>query len=78
LAKWLANRVRQSYFETGIVATSENLGTQAAPPSHREMLDWPVVESIERCWSLKRPHRAIVLSAATRRAEAQPSTVCSP
>jgi len=62
-ARSLVNRVWQAYFGTGIVATSENLGTQAEPPSHPELLDWLAVEFMERGWSLKALHRLIVTSA---------------
>jgi len=62
-ARSLVNRVWQAYFGTGIVATSENLGTQAETPSHPELLDWLAVEFMDRGWSLKTLHRLIVTSA---------------
>lgn len=78
LANWLAdrrspttarsfvNRVWQAYFGTGIVATSEDLGTQCEPPSHPELLDWLAVEFMEPAqgtpWSVKQLHRLIVTS----------------
>jgi len=58
--------VWQSYFGTGIVATAENLGTQAEPPSHPELLDWLAVEFMDQGWSLKKLHRLIVTSAVYR------------
>jgi Protein of unknown function (DUF1553)/Protein of unknown function (DUF1549)/Planctomycete cytochrome C len=78
LARWLVddkapttsraivNRIWQAYFGTGIVATSEDLGTQCEPPSHPELLDWLAVELVERGWSLKALHKLIVMSATYR------------
>ena len=66
-ARALVNRVWQMHFGTGIVATSEDLGTQCEPPSHPELLDWLAVEFMEQGWSLKKLHRLIVTSAAFRR-----------
>ncbi|MBL8210544.1 MAG: PSD1 domain-containing protein [Bryobacterales bacterium] len=65
-ARAMVNRVWQAYFGTGIVATSEDLGKQSEPPSHREMLDWLSVEFMDRGWSLKGLHRLIVTSNTYR------------
>jgi mono/diheme cytochrome c family protein len=77
-AKWLAarnspttarsivNRMWQAHFGTGIVATVENLGTQAEAPSNQELLDWLAVDFMDSGWSLKKLHRLIVTSAAYR------------
>ncbi len=65
-ARSLVNRVWQVYFGIGIVATSENLGTQSEPPSHPELLDWLAVEFMNHGWSLKALHRLIVNSATYR------------
>ncbi len=63
-ARSIVNRVWQSYFGTGLVSTSEDLGTQAEEPSHPELLDWLTVEFMERGWSLKDLQRQIVSSDA--------------
>jgi mono/diheme cytochrome c family protein len=65
-ARSIVNRVWQAYFGTGIVATVENLGTQADVPSHAELLDWLAVEFMDSGWSLKKLHRLIATSATYR------------
>jgi hypothetical protein len=64
-ARAFVNRVWQAYFGTGLVATPEDLGTQAAAPSHPELLDWLAVEFMTD-WSVKKLHRSIVTSATYR------------
>lgn len=65
-ARTIVNRVWQSYFGTGFVRSSEDLGTQSEPPSHPELLDWLAVEFMESGWSLKALHGLIVTSATYR------------
>jgi hypothetical protein len=65
-ARAFVNRVWQAYFGGGIVATPEDLGTQGAPPSHPELLDWLACEFMEKGWSMKQLHRLIVTSATYR------------
>lgn len=65
-ARAFVNRAWQAYFGTGIVATSEDLGTQAETPSHPELLDWLAVEFMEKGWGVKDLHRLIVGSATYR------------
>jgi hypothetical protein len=67
-ARAFVNRVWQSYFGTGLVATAEDLGRQCEPPSHPELLDWLAVEFMDRGWSLKALHRLIVTSATYKQA----------
>ena len=72
-ARAIVNRIWQSYFGAGLVATPEDLGTQGALPSHPELLDWLAVELMDHGWSLKHIHRLIVNSATY-----QQSAVVSP
>jgi len=65
-ARVMVNRVWQAYFGTGIVATSEDLGSQSETPSHPELLDWLSVQFMDHGWSLKELHRQIVTSATYR------------
>jgi hypothetical protein len=66
VARVTVNRAWQSFFEIGLVATTEDLGVQSLPPSHPDLLDWLAVEFVKNGWSLKRLHRLIVLSATYR------------
>ena len=66
------NRVWQAYFGTGLVATSEDLGTQSEAPSHPRLLDWLAVEFMDRGWSLKELHRLILNSATYRQSSRVP------
>jgi hypothetical protein len=69
-ARSIVNRIWQAYFGTGLVATSEDLGTQGEPPTHPELLDWLAVELMENHWSLKHIHSLIVNSATYRQSSA--------
>ncbi len=65
-ARAAVNRVWQTYFGIGIVATPEDLGLQSEPPSHPQLLDWLAVEFMDQGWSMKKLHRLIVTSATYR------------
>lgn len=62
-ARSMVNRIWQAYFGIGLVATPEDLGSQAAVPSHPELLDWLAVELMENGWQLKSIHRLILNSS---------------
>jgi hypothetical protein len=78
LARWLVdrdnpltarvhvNRLWAEIFGNGIVATLEDFGTQAEPPTHPDLLDWLAVEFIESGWDVKHILRTIVSSRAYR------------
>jgi len=66
-ARTMANRLWEQLFGTGLVETLEDLGTQGAAPTHRELLDllaWRLMH--EDGWSVKRLLREMVLSATYR------------
>lgn len=62
-ARVVVNRIWQSYFGRGLVASPEDFGVQSAPPSHPKLLDWLAVELVESGWRLKHIHRLIVSSS---------------
>lgn len=78
LARWLiepqnpltsrvfANRAWQQMFGTGIVATSDNFGSQGAPPSNPDVLNWLAVEFRESGWDMKHLLKTIAMSATYR------------
>ncbi|HEX3727832.1 MAG TPA: PSD1 and planctomycete cytochrome C domain-containing protein [Pirellulales bacterium] len=64
------NRVWQTYFGQGIVATENDFGLQGSPPTHPELLDWLARQFVESGFSLKAVHRLIVTSATYRQSSA--------
>lgn len=85
LARWLTdpanpltarvqvNRFWEMLFGSGLVATLENFGSQAEPPSNAALLDWLAIEFREQGWSTKRLLRTIVTSATYRQSAAAPA-----
>ena len=59
------NRIWQELFGQGLVATSEDFGTQGAKPSHPKLLDWLASEFADT-WSFKQTIRTIVMSSTYR------------
>lgn len=78
LAKWLvdpanpltarvvANRYWETLFGTGIVATSEEFGSQGELPTHPELLDWLATELMRMGWDTKAFVKLLVMSATYR------------
>ncbi len=78
LARWLvdgshplvgrviANRFWEELFGRGLVATTEDFGTEGERPTHPELLDWLALELVERDWSVKAYLRLLVTSATYR------------
>jgi hypothetical protein len=69
-ARVWVNRQWERLFGTGLVKTSENLGSQAEFPSHPHLLDWLAVDFMENGWDMKRMVRQMITSAAYRQSAA--------
>jgi hypothetical protein len=67
-ARVVVNRYWEVLFGRGIVATSEDFGSQGELPSHPELLDWLAVELMDRGWDTRAIIRLIVTSAVYRQA----------
>ncbi|WP_158265376.1 PSD1 and planctomycete cytochrome C domain-containing protein [Blastopirellula marina] len=72
-ARVFVNRIWQLTFGKGLVATSDDFGSQGALPSHRQLLDWLAVEFVESGWDIKHMVRLMVLSDAYQRSSVRTS-----
>ncbi len=70
VARVQVNRAWQGHFGTGIVATTDNLGTSGAAPSHAELLDYLAARFVASGWSMKALHREIMLASVYRQSSA--------
>lgn len=68
----MANRLWQTHFGIGLVATSSDFGHLGEAPSHPELLDWLTSTLLENNGSFKTLHRLIVLSSAYRQSSRHP------
>jgi len=59
----LVNRVWLHHFGEGIVTTPDDFGTMSEPPTHPELLDHLASQFVADGWSIKKLHRAIMLSS---------------
>ncbi len=78
LARWLvdernpltarvtANHLWEQIFGIGIVATSEEFGSQGDLPSHPELLDWLATELSGGGWNMKAFIKSLVMTAVYR------------
>jgi hypothetical protein len=65
-ARVAVNRFWQMLFGTGLVKTTEDLGSQGEWPVHLELLDWLAVEFMDSGWDVKRILKTIVMSNTYR------------
>ena len=65
-ARVLANRLWEKIFGIGLVATSEDFGTQGELPSNPQLLDYLATELVASRWDMKHLIRMMVMSAAYR------------
>jgi len=72
-ARVVVNRIWERLFGIGLVATSEEFGSQGELPSHPELLDWLAVELVERGWDTRALTRLIVTSATYRQSSQAPA-----
>ncbi len=63
-ARVMVNRVWHYHFGRGLSGTPSDFGVMGERPSHPELLDYLTATFIENGWSLKKLHRAILLSTA--------------
>ena len=64
-ARVAVNRMWQELFGQGLVATSDDFGTQGDKPTHPELLDWLATE-FQHGWSQKRMLKLMVMSSTYR------------
>jgi hypothetical protein len=66
----------RQHFGRGLVATTNDFGSQGEQPTHPELLEWLAAELIENGWRLKPIHRLIMLSSVyTQSGEVTPEQI---
>jgi mono/diheme cytochrome c family protein len=66
LVRVIVNRLWKHHFGEGLVRSVDDFGIMGETPSHPELLEYLCQQFIENGWSLKKLHRAMVLSETYR------------
>ncbi len=75
-ARVMVNRIWQHHFGEGLVRTPSNFGKLGEKSTHPELLDYLARQFVESGWSIKKMHRAILLSATYQQiSEPPPETL---
>ncbi|MDX2247286.1 MAG: DUF1553 domain-containing protein [Bacteroidia bacterium] len=74
-ARVTVNRYWQLFFGRGIVATTEDFGSQGKLPTHPELLDELAREFVATGWDVKALHKKIVMSATYRQTSKAAATL---
>ncbi|HEY8262607.1 MAG TPA: DUF1549 and DUF1553 domain-containing protein [Methylosinus sp.] len=69
-ARVFVNRVWNQYFGKGIVGTVSDFGKAGDKPTNQELLDFLASDFVQDGWSVKKLHRAILLSSTYRQSSA--------
>jgi len=70
----IVNRLWHYHFGRGIVATTNDFGSQGRPPTHPGLLDWLAGYLVEHGWRLKQVHRLLLTSATYRQRSVHPAS----
>ncbi|HSH93549.1 MAG TPA: PSD1 and planctomycete cytochrome C domain-containing protein [Roseimicrobium sp.] len=68
----IVNRIWLWHFDRPIAGNPNNFGSTGKKPTHPELLDWLAATFVEKGWSFKELHRAIMTSEAYRRSATHP------
>lgn len=61
-ARVIVNRIWMHHFGEGFIRTPDDVGVQSEKPSHQELLDYLSTFFMEQGWSMKKLHKAIMIS----------------